>query len=313
VQDAIPLTVVVPATNAPETLGRCLAAIRAASDPPEEIVVVEDPPGSGPAVARNRGAAAATGAVLVFVDSDVLVHRDVFARIRSRFADDPGLAAIFGAYDDRPEAPGTVSRFRNLLHHHVHVEASGPVASFWAGLGAVRREAFFEVGGFDAARYPRPSIEDIELGLRLTAGGRRIELEPSIRGTHLKRWTLRSMIRSDLLDRGAPWIALALERRSLPATLNLSRAHRLSALASLLLVGAGLARRPRPAFAALGVLLVVNRSFYRLIARRLGTARLPICIALHVVHQLVAVAALPVGAVIRVKPSARSSLFRLLD
>ena len=43
--------------------------------------------------------------------------------------------------------------------------------TFWTGLGAVRRDAFLAVGGFDGARYPHPSIEDIELGRRLFAAG----------------------------------------------------------------------------------------------------------------------------------------------
>ena len=42
----------------------------------------------------------------------------------------------------------------------------------WAGLGAIRRKAFEAIKGFDADRYPRPSIEDIELGDRL----RRLEI-----------------------------------------------------------------------------------------------------------------------------------------
>ena len=288
------LTAVVPATNRPETLARCVDAIRAANEPPEEIVVVEEPTGAGPSEARNRGARAAGGEIIVFVDSDVLVHADAFTRIRSRFAADSGLDAVFGAYDDRPEAPGVVSRFRNLLHHHVHVQSAGPITSFWAGLGAVRRDAFLELGGFDADRFPR-AIEDIELGGRLAARGHRIELDPSIRGTHLKAWTLESMIRTDLMHRGVPWIALALEQRSFPATLNLGRAHRLSAVASVVLVGAVVARRPRAGLAGLGTLVLVNRSFYGLLVRRLGLVRLPLGIALHVAHHLVAVVAIPVG------------------
>jgi GT2 family glycosyltransferase len=298
------LTVVVPATDQPKTLARSLAAIRAASDPPEEIVVVDEPSGAGPAEARNRGALMAKGDVVVFVDSDVVVHPDAFERIRSRFTRDPALAGLFGAYDDRPEAAGIVSRFRNLLHHHVHVESAGPVASFWAGLGAVRRDVLEEIGGFDAERYPRPSIEDIELGYRLAARGYRIELDPSIRGTHLKEWTLASMIRTDLMYRGGPWIALTLERRSWPTTLNLGHRHRVSALASIALVAAVAARRRRAMLAALATLLVVNRSFYGLLARRLGALRLPLAIALHVLHQLVAVAAVPVGAAMRARQAA---------
>ena len=123
----------------------------------------------------------------------------------------PRLVAVFGSYDDQPADPAPVSRFRNLLHHHVHSSSPGPAETFWAGLGAIRRDAFLAAGGFDAARYPEPAIEDIELGTRLVADGASIVLDPQIRGTHLKRWSLTSMVRTDLVRRGIPWVQLQLE------------------------------------------------------------------------------------------------------
>ncbi|MDF2754156.1 MAG: pglI 2, partial [Gaiellaceae bacterium] len=82
----------------------------------------------------------------MFVDADVEVHEDAFQRIRSAFNGDPGLAAIFGSYDDAPGADGIVSDFRNLLHHHVHHQGAGVATTFWAGLGAIRREVFLDLG-----------------------------------------------------------------------------------------------------------------------------------------------------------------------
>ena len=122
------------------------------------------------------------------------------ARIRRAFTADPGLAALFGSYDDSPEAEGVVSVFRNLLHHHVHQSAAGPATTFWGGIGAVRRDAFERVGGFDQERFAEPSVEDIELGMRLTAAGAHILLDPDVQGKHLKRWTLPQMIHTDFVQ-----------------------------------------------------------------------------------------------------------------
>ncbi|MDX6482586.1 MAG: hypothetical protein QOE95_357, partial [Gaiellaceae bacterium] len=179
------LSAIVPATNSPPTLGACRAALEAAVEAGDEVIVVEEAGGPGPASARNAGADRAGGDVLVFVDADVVVHSDALDRIRRAFASDDALDALFGSYDDAPAADGLVSGFRNLLHHHVHQTSRGPATTFWAGLGAVRKAAFEAEGGFDAARYPEPSVEDIELGMRLVASGRRIELDPAIQGTHL--------------------------------------------------------------------------------------------------------------------------------
>jgi hypothetical protein len=65
-------------------------------------------------------------------------------------------------------------------------------------------------------------VEDIELGYRLTALGHRIVLRPEIQGKHIKPWTLRSMIATDVGQRGIPWMRLLLTSRARPAaTLNL--------------------------------------------------------------------------------------------
>ena len=290
------LTAIVPATNTPETLSLCLRAIQAASDPPDEVIVVEEPRSAGPAAARNAGAARATGDVLVFVDADVVPARDAFARIREAFESDKELEGIFGAYDDEPAAPGLVSQFRNLLHHHVHSANAGPAQTFWAGLGALRREAFLASGGFDAAAYPRSSVEDIELGLRLNAIGRRLVLDPTIRGKHLKRWTLVEMVYVDFARRGVPWAQLVLERRGGSSTLNLGWRERLSAAASVAaVVSAARGGRRIPA-QAVGLLLVLNADFYRLLLRRQGVRGLTAGLGLHVLHHVTGAAAATVAA-----------------
>lgn len=291
------LTVVIPATDGPATLPQCLAAIHAASEPPEEIVVVGEPPHAGPARARNLGAAKAAGDVLVFVDADVAVHPDAFARIRRAFDEEGGLAALFGSYDDRPAANGVVSAFRNLLHHHVHQSSPGPASTFWAGLGAVRREPFAEVGGFDDRRYPRPSIEDIELGMRLADRGASIRLDPGLLGTHLKRWTLVDMVSTDFAHRGVPWVELLLERRSASSALNLGWRHRLSALAAAATAAGAVLRRVDATAGGLAALVALNASFYRLLVRRRGPVEAAAGVGLHLLHHLTGIAALPAGAV----------------
>ncbi|HEV2076012.1 MAG TPA: glycosyltransferase family A protein, partial [Thermoleophilaceae bacterium] len=240
------LSVVVPATDRPPTLARCLDAIRAAAGPLDEVIVVDESAPLGPAAARNAGVERASRDAIVFVDSDVEVQADALERIRAALGPSSGLDAVFGSYDDQPAVRGIVSLFRNLLHHHVHQSSAGPATTFWAGLGAIRRASFLEVGGFDARRYRRASIEDIDLGVRLASGGGRILLDPMLRGRHLKRWTLSRMVATDFARRGAPWVALRLRTGVGSTDLNLGWRHRLSALACAAAVVAAL-RRPTAA------------------------------------------------------------------
>jgi GT2 family glycosyltransferase len=287
------LSAIVPATNAPPTLAACLEAIRSAEEAPDELIVVEER--GGPADARNRGAARATGEVLVFVDADVVVHADAFARIRRAFDADSSLAALFGSYDDAPADPGTVSQFRNLLHHHVHHVSAGAATTFWAGLGAVRRDAFEASGGFDAERYPVPSVEDIDLGTRLAAAGCRIELDPAVQGTHLKAWSLSGMVESDLWHRGVPWVELLLRHGTRSSALNLGWRHRLSAIASLAAAISLLRGRFRAALLALGALAALNRSFYSLLLRKRGRLDAAAGVGLHALHHVVGALSVPIA------------------
>jgi len=288
------LSLVVPATDDPSTLERCLEAVRAAAGQPDEVIVVDLPARAGPAFARNAGAERATGEAIVFVDADVLVHADAFTRIRAAFAADPTLVAMLGSYDDHVATRGVVAGFRNLLHHTVHHRSAGEVATFWAGLGAVRTDALRAAGGFDAARYPRPSIEDVELGGRLATEGR-VVLDPRLQGTHLKEWTLRSMVVTDFARRGVPWVALMLERRHVPRTLNLGGRERASAAAALACAVGVARRRPTLVTAGLAAQLALNRDLYSLLQRRLGVKGAAAGLCLHTLHQLTAAAAVPAG------------------
>ena len=282
------LTAIVPATKRPGDARAVRAAIEAATAPPEEIIVVDRPSSAGPAEARNAGARRAWGDVLVFVDADVLVHRDAFIRIRAAFESDPGLGGVFGSYDDEPATRGGI---------RVSEPPAPPRAPdvAWARrhvLGRARRD---QEGGLPRGRRLRqhlsgPSIEDVELGLRLTDAGHRIELVPDIQGKRLKEWTLLGMIRCDVLHRAVPWLALLLRRGRSSAALNLSWRHRVSALASVGIAGAVAARRYRGLVPVAALMIALNHAFYGLLWRssdRAGCARR----GLHVVHHLSAVAA----------------------
>jgi GT2 family glycosyltransferase len=294
------LAAVIPATDGRPTWRRCVESIEAALAPPEEIVLVDGPRGVGPAAARNEGARRARADVVVFVDSDVEVHADAFVRIRNAYASDAQLVAVFGSYDDDPGGGGLVSDFRNLLHHHVHQGGAGGATTFWTGLGAIRRDVFLAEGGFDDARFPQPSVEDIELGMRLAAHGHKLVLDPTIQGKHLKRWTFGGMVHTDLLRRGAPWVRLLLDDGRQSTALNLGWRHRLSAAACIVLLPAVALRSWSVAGACIAAVVILNGSFYLLLRRRRGWTLALAGVPLHLVHHLLSAAAVPTGAALYV-------------
>ncbi|MGK2925348.1 MAG: glycosyltransferase family 2 protein [Lysobacterales bacterium] len=242
------VSVIVPVHNGGDDLVRCLEAISRSAWRPLECIVVDDastevhtaetaqrfgarllrqPRQRGPAAARNAGAAAAAGDILFFTDADVVLHEDAIGRAAHELARSPGVAAAFGSYDANPGDASLISRYRNLYHHWNHQRGAEEASTFWSGCGAVRRQVFQAAGGFSES-FARPSIEDIELGYRLRAAGHRIRLLKDMQGTHLKRWTLRNMVHTDIFLRGAPWVELLQRFPDVPADLNLGWRSRLA-------------------------------------------------------------------------------------
>lgn len=314
-----PLSVIVPAHNCARTLPDVLTAIRNAA-PQAETIVVDDASAddtaavaashrvqilsmtinSGPAVARNKGAEAATGRILVFIDADVVVAPDALTRLRQGLEADSSLAAVFGSYDDQPAANTLVSRYRNLLHHHMHQIAAPQTQNFWSGLGAVRREAFEAVGGFDPVRFPIPSMEDIDLGYRLAAAGYTIRLDRDAQGKHLKAWSLGEMVRTDIFRRALPWTRLILAHRP-DAALNTSPRQQacgyLTVLATVTLA-AGMFWPPVLAITAVSAMAVItlNTRFFQFLYQQLGW-RVAACVPLHFLYYLCGVAGYLLGRI----------------
>jgi glycosyltransferase involved in cell wall biosynthesis len=324
------ISVIVPVRNGGPAFAHCLSALRraraeCAALAETELIVVDDgstddslslaqaagahtistadavsaPSAStalqrfGPALARNLGARAASGDCLFFVDADVALHPDALRRAALAFQSDPELDACFGSYDDAPAAPNFLSQYKNLFHHYVHQHARAEASTFWTGCGAIRASVFHALGGFDERAYRRPSIEDIDLGYRLRRRGGKILLLKDMQCVHLKRWTARSLLRSDIFERGVPWTMLlwresrvrregeanlsnpVLTRRPDQLDLNLQTSNRVSVafanLFALSLFALPLAPQLWPAPLALAAtLLFTNRHLYSFFFRKRG-------------------------------------------
>ncbi len=309
------ISCIVPVYNGGKNWTRVLDALAALHPASGEIIIVDDgsdddshnlalargfqvlsttKPRSGPAVARNLGAAHAQGDVLFFIDADVLVYTDAVARVTNALCD-AKVSAIFGTYDDAPDDPSFVSQYKNLLHHYVHQTSNVQAASFWAGCGAIRREVFRQLDGFSTT-YTRPLIEDIELGTRVQSAGGEIRLVKDLQVKHLKRWTLLSLLVTDIRDRALPWAALIVHQGKLPADLNLKISNRISAVLCWLLLVTIAATFLVPLFwiislAIIAALVALNFDLYRFLIRKRGAWFMLRAIPLHWLYYLYSSAA----------------------
>ncbi len=288
------LSVIIPVHNGGENFRKCLLSLANSDVVPAEVIVVADgdtdgsgdlaeahgarvfrfSSAGGPARARNCGAKLAQGDILFFIDADVEVHPTTIGQVIAAFQSDRQLTALIGSYDDRPGDPGFLSQYRNLLHHYVHQTGRREAFTFWGACGAIQREAFQAVGGFDE-RYIRPCIEDIELGYRLRQAGYKIELHREIQVKHLKRWGAASMMWADVFYRAIPWATLILRAGKMDSDLNLQHSNRLSVvLAFGVLLGLVGAIWLPPflvfAIAAFLGLIALNFSLYRFFQTKRG-------------------------------------------
>jgi glycosyltransferase involved in cell wall biosynthesis len=303
------LTVIVPMYNAERLIERCLAPLLAMQSRGEiaQIIVVNDcaTDGSaavvrahpsvqlfatqaqgGPGAARNLGATHATGTYLWFVDSDVVVADDA-ARILLSTLVATGAAAVIGSYDDRPAAGNFLSQYKNLVHHYYHHRGKAQASTFWGGCGAVERELFLRLGGFDAKRFRYPSIEDIEFGYRIGDAGGRIVLEPRLQGKHLKEWRFVNLVHTEVFRRALPWTRLMLERKDVTNDLNLGWGERARAVLALVTIAATVlwAAGWIPAWSLGGLLLMLIAANWTFVAFFVRTRGVVFAVRAFLFHQ----------------------------
>ena len=303
------VSVIIPVYNAAQYIERCIKAFTQSSYSFYEIIVVDDASTddsveiarkygvrifhvviqSGPAAARNLGAKMAKGDILFFVDADIMIEQGTISRVVTDFERNNNLAALFGSYDDSPSENNFVSQYKNLMHHFVHQRSRKDAITFWAGCGAIRKEVFNKVNGFDNNRYSRPAIEDIELGYRMKSMGYEILLDKELQVKHLKKWTFVSLLRADIIYRAIPWSMLMLENRNVANDLNLKKSDKVSSG----LVGLSVVITPFSFFypfllcinfLILSIILVLNFRLYRFFIRRKGVRFTVLAFPMHMLY-----------------------------
>jgi GT2 family glycosyltransferase len=207
-------TVIVPHLNQPDMLEACLASLDAQSVAPGsfEVIVVDNGsaalPGAivdrhpnarllqelrpGPGLARNRGAEAACGKVLCFIDADCRAHPRWLEQALKTLAAVPPATVLGGDVRIWRE-PGTpvtaVEAYESVFAYRfkLYIDRHG-----YSGTGnlVVRREDFAKVGPFRGLEV----AEDVDWGRRARAAGLTIRYEPGMIVYHPARTSLRELL-----------------------------------------------------------------------------------------------------------------------
>lgn len=185
------ITVIIPVYNGGPTLGACLEGLQVQTHPPEEVIVVDDgstddtvtvaagfpvrvlsQPKAGPAAARNQGALAAHGDLLLFTDADCVPDPAWVEHMAAPFHD-PTVAGVKGEY--RTRQPELVARFVQQEYQERYDRMAGRAQIDFVDTyaAAYRRDLFLAAGGFDPI-FRSASVEDQEFSFRLAAQGQRL-------------------------------------------------------------------------------------------------------------------------------------------
>lgn len=315
------ISVIIPCFNAQSTLERCVRSVVATGYPSLEIILVDDlstdaspktmktlaaaylhvvrvlrlDVNGGPARARNRGAATATGDYLFFVDSDTEMLPDALAAFAARIDE---ADAVVGTYHYEPLNEGLAPRYKALLNFYFFSRLGTiPYEVFDASRAGIRAEVFRSVGGFNETLRSGMDYENEEFGYRLHQTHRML-LDPRIQVRH--HFPSAGKLTRTYFVRVALWMEIFLRRRRFESggvTTAGTGVGTAALLVACLCLGAG-AFTPAAAWLALPFFLVYLVSyvgFFRFVARRRPTF-LPFALALNVYFTLVLGAAAAFGA-----------------
>jgi glycosyltransferase involved in cell wall biosynthesis len=203
-------SVVIPCRNASSTVRDAVASAFGQTEPPAEVVVVDDASTDGSADAareagarvirnasrrnaggaRNAGMDATRGDLLAFLDADAVAPKDWLARARQALESDPSIAGVGGRIvNGRPSRYGELDYYLN--HSEWIAEGSAGQRRNIPTMAIVYRRA--SVG---PVRFPESNTgEDTAFALAVTARGGRLWYDPGIVVTH----------RHERLDHRAFW------------------------------------------------------------------------------------------------------------
>jgi len=131
----------------------------------------------GPAAARNNGADASKGKIVVFLDSDCIPRKDWLSEMLAPFTDSE-VAGVQGAYETSNK-DSLVARYVGYEIAFRHKGMGGRDAVDWIGSfsAAYRRDVFTGVGGFDTF-FSDANAEDPELSYRMQDMGHTLVFNP---------------------------------------------------------------------------------------------------------------------------------------
>ena len=208
------ISIIIPVYNSAQTLKECLDAIFSFDLKNFEVIVVSDnspdnsleitkkypceivelPQNNGPAFARNKGAQVATGDILFFVDSDVILKQDALNHLSKNFLSED-VNAIQGIYSHKPTYKSISTQYQMSYNcYYIWPEDKKYATTLSTCCFAIRKKLFNEFKGFNT-NIKRASAEDEEFGYSLIDKGYKILILRELNVEHRVNYSVKHFIK----------------------------------------------------------------------------------------------------------------------
>ena len=210
------ISVAIPCYNKENLIGNCVRAVLKQSRPPDELIVVDDgsvdgslsvlqnlpvklivhDQNQGPAAARNTALKAASGDVILYIDSDAYSRTNLIENLEEYYkaVEDNQVGGVGGR--------GVEQNLQSIYDHWRLLHARQDyglrnrknVLYLFGLCMSYRRDVLEKIGGFDTF-FRVNAGEDLDVGLRIRAAGYRLDYLPEAIVDHYHCDTLESLLR----------------------------------------------------------------------------------------------------------------------
>lgn len=204
------LVVFVPYFQAQETIEKCLYAIRRSSFKDYQLIITVDGPQEidskmllryvdkidilphhvGLGGVRMHAFKNYSADVLVNIDADVVIKKHHLTKVVRAFEDN-NLAALTGMLSLVYPYENFASYYKNIYMNHIFSKIPDNVSFLYGSFFAVRKDDVRDIV------LVNDWTNDTELGLKLALKKKYVKLEKKIKVTHLKKYTILSLLKND--------------------------------------------------------------------------------------------------------------------
>ena len=209
------ISIVIPSFNSSKTIKECLNAITKIDYNNYEVIVVDDASKDnsteiikklpcrliklknnvGASEARNIGAKYSKGDILLFMDSDIIIQKDAL-KLAIDFFNSKRLNVFICSFKPKMRFRNFFSQYKHLYLCYYYEKQDKTLHTLDTSFTFIKKNLFDKFKGFD--KKIRIS-EDADLGVRLTGKGYKIYRNKDIQMEHIKHYTFRKFIKTDLI------------------------------------------------------------------------------------------------------------------